>query len=87
MATAVQTGGALDQLDHVVQASKDAMKTIRHKAEDLQDLRYELVHQVRREPLKAIGIALGAGAVLGAAAAFACSVAMSCRQRTTAPAK
>lgn len=77
MATAVQ-GGTLDQIDHVVQASKDAIKTIRHKAQDLDDLRYEVVHRVRREPMKSIGIALGAGAVLGALTAFACTMGFAC---------
>lgn len=77
MATAVQ-GGTLDQIDQVVQASKDAIKTIRHKAQDLDDLRYEVVHRVRREPVKAIGIAVGAGAVLGALATFAFTAAFAC---------
>ncbi len=86
MATAVQ-GSALDQIDHVVQASKDAIKTIRHKVEDVQDLRHEFVHQVRREPIKAVAIALGAGALLGALTAFACTAAMACSRQTSAPAK
>lgn len=76
MATAVHTG-TFDQLDHVVQASKDAMKTIRHKAQDLEEMKYELVHQVRREPIKAVGIALGAGLLLGALTGVACGASLA----------
>lgn len=58
-------------MDHVIETSKDAMKRLRHRVEDIADLRHELEHQVRREPLVAVGLALGTGLVVGAATGWA----------------
>jgi ElaB/YqjD/DUF883 family membrane-anchored ribosome-binding protein len=50
----------------------DMMKTIRQTADDISDLRDDVVHKVRKEPMKLIGIAVGAGVVLGALTGLAC---------------
>ncbi|HZR25368.1 MAG TPA: hypothetical protein VFA59_17360 [Vicinamibacterales bacterium] len=51
-----------------------SLRAIRHRALDVFDRRYDLIHQIRREPVKAIGIVFGAGLLVGAAVSFACSV-------------
>lgn len=49
------------------------MNDVRHRAFDLIDRRYDLIHQIRREPMKAMGIVFGAGVLLGAIAGLACT--------------
>ena len=66
---------AADALDDAVYASKQMSKTVKRRIQTLADRRYELAHQVRREPFKAVGFAFGTGIVLGAAAAFVCATA------------
>ncbi len=63
---------AADALDEAVHASKQTIKTARRRVQELADRRYEFAHQVRREPLKAIGIAFGAGMLLSAVTAGLC---------------
>ena len=71
MATALMTE-TMDRIDHAVDASRAAFKTIKRHAQDLGDLRHEVVHRVRREPMKAVGIAFGAGLVTGIATTLLC---------------
>ena len=51
---------AVDQVEHVI-------KTARKRAQDLEDLRHEFVHRVRRSPVASISIAFGAGVLIGIA--------------------
>jgi hypothetical protein len=50
----------------------DALRVARHRALDLLDRRYDLIHQIRREPIKAVGYVFGAGVLVGAIAGAAC---------------
>jgi ElaB/YqjD/DUF883 family membrane-anchored ribosome-binding protein len=59
---------AADALDDAVHASKQTVKSMKRRMQDVADRRHDLVHQVRREPLQAIGIAFGIGALLGGVA-------------------
>jgi ElaB/YqjD/DUF883 family membrane-anchored ribosome-binding protein len=56
---------AADAVDDGVHAAKRAMKSVRHGVEELGDLRDEAAHRVKRQPLWAVGIALGIGLVSG----------------------
>lgn len=56
-----------------VAIANNAAKVVRHRALDFLDRRYNLIHQIRREPMKAIGIVFGAGVLIGAVAGLACT--------------
>jgi ElaB/YqjD/DUF883 family membrane-anchored ribosome-binding protein len=51
-------------------AARRAVKSVRHRVEDLEDLKHEAIHRVKRRPLRAIGIAVGVGLVLGVVAGW-----------------
>jgi ElaB/YqjD/DUF883 family membrane-anchored ribosome-binding protein len=55
---------ATDAVEDGVHAAKRAIKRSVVELEDLQD---EAVHRVRRQPLRAVGIAVGVGLVVGLA--------------------
>jgi ElaB/YqjD/DUF883 family membrane-anchored ribosome-binding protein len=63
---------AADALDDAVYASKQMSKSLKRRIQDVTDRRYELAHQVRREPFKALGLAFGTGILLGAVTAAVC---------------
>ena len=50
---------ARDAGEDGVHAAKRAMRRLRRRIEDLQDVKDEAVYYVKREPVKAIGIAAG----------------------------
>ena len=54
-------------LEAVNQTAKRAIKSVRHGLEQLEDLKDEAAHQVKRQPLMAIGIAAGTGLLVGVA--------------------
>ncbi len=54
-----------------IAASVSACDEVRTKALQFIDRRYELIHQIRREPVKSIGLAFSAGLVVGLMAALA----------------
>lgn len=56
-----------DAIEDGVYAAKRAFKAVRRRVDDLSDLKDEAVHRIRRQPLKAAGIALGIGVVFGVA--------------------
>lgn len=58
---------ATDAIDDGVHAAKWAIKSVRRSVEELGDLKEEAAHRVKRQPLKAVGVALGVGLVLGLA--------------------
>jgi ElaB/YqjD/DUF883 family membrane-anchored ribosome-binding protein len=58
--TRQKIGEAVDQVERVI-------KTARKRAQDLDDLRHEFVHRVRRSPVASISIAFGAGVLIGIA--------------------
>ena len=58
---------ATDAVDDGVHAAKRAIKSVRRSVEELGDLKEEAVHRVKRQPLKALSVAVGAGLVLGLA--------------------
>jgi hypothetical protein len=57
---------AEDAIDDGVHAAKRALKSVRHRFEELGDLRDEALHRVKRQPLPALGAALGIGLAIGA---------------------
>ena len=56
-----------DAIDDGMHAAKRAIKSVRRGVEELGDLKAEAVHRVKRQPVKAVGLALGVGLVLGLA--------------------
>jgi ElaB/YqjD/DUF883 family membrane-anchored ribosome-binding protein len=62
---------ATDAAEDGVHAAKRAItSSVKRGVEGLEDLKDEAVHRVKRQPLKAVSIALGAGLVLGWAAGW-----------------
>jgi ElaB/YqjD/DUF883 family membrane-anchored ribosome-binding protein len=57
---------ARDAGEEGVHAAKRAMKRMQRGLETLEDFRDEAVHRVKREPVKALGIAVGSGLLIGA---------------------
>jgi len=55
---------ATDAVEDGVHAAKRAIK---HGVVELEDLKDEAVHRVRRQPLRAVGFAVGVGLVVGVA--------------------
>ena len=58
---------ATDAVEHGVHAAKRAITSVKRGVEELAEFKDEGVHRVRRQPLGAVGIALGVGLVLGLA--------------------
>lgn len=58
---------ATDAVDDGVHAAKRAITSVKRGVEELAELKDEGVHRVRRQPVGAVGIALGVGLVLGLA--------------------
>ena len=59
---------AEDAIEDGVCAARRTMKSARrHSVETLEDFKDETAHCVKRQPLKAIGVAAGAGLVVGMA--------------------
>lgn len=58
---------ATDAVDDGVHAAKRALKSVRRGVEELGDLKDEAVHRVKRQPIKALSVAVGIGLVLGLA--------------------
>jgi ElaB/YqjD/DUF883 family membrane-anchored ribosome-binding protein len=58
---------AADAVDDGVHAARRAIRSVRRGVEELADLKDEAVHRVKRQPLKAVSVAVGLGLVLGLA--------------------
>ena len=58
---------ATDAIEDGVHAAERAITLAKRRVEKLADFKDETVHRVRRQPLRALGSALGAGLVLGVA--------------------
>lgn len=58
---------AEDAIEDGVHAAKRAVKSIQRRIEEFGDLKDEAIHQVKRQPLQAVGAAFGAGLALGLA--------------------
>jgi len=61
---------AADAVEDGVHAAKRAVKSVERRVEKLGDLKDEAAYRVKRQPLKAVGIAVGVGLVVGAAVAW-----------------
>ena len=62
---------ATDAAEDGVHAAKRAISSsVKRGVEGFEDLKDEAVHRVKRQPLKAVSIALAAGLVLGLAAGW-----------------
>jgi hypothetical protein len=62
---------ASDAVEDRVHAAKRAItSSMKRGVEGLEDLKDEAVHRVKRQPLKAVSLALGVGLVLGWAAGW-----------------
>ena len=49
---------AEDAIEDGVHAAKRAIKSVQRRAEELGDLKDEAIHRVKRQPLKAVGLAV-----------------------------
>ena len=58
---------AADAIDDGVHAARRAIRSVRRGVEELADHKDEAVHRVKRQPLKAVSVAVGVGLVLGLA--------------------
>ena len=58
---------ATDAVEDGVHAAKRAITSVKRGVEELADVKDEAVHRVKRQPLRAVGIALGVGLVVGLA--------------------
>jgi len=56
-----------DAVDDGIHAARRAIKSVRRGVEELGDLKDEAAHRVKRQPLKALSVAVGVGLVLGLA--------------------
>ena len=56
---------ARDAGEEGVHAAKRAIRQVQRSVEKLEDFRDETAHYVKRQPLKAVGMAAGAGLVFG----------------------
>jgi ElaB/YqjD/DUF883 family membrane-anchored ribosome-binding protein len=56
-----------DAIEDGLHAARRAVRSVRHRVEDLEDLKHEAIHRVKRQPLRAIGLAAGVGLALGVA--------------------
>ena len=72
---------AADALDDAVHASKRTITIVKRRIRDLADLRYELAHEVRREPFKAVGLVFAAGILLGAVTAVCVAACRAPKQK------
>lgn len=61
---------AADAVEDGVHAAKRAIKSVKRRVEELVDLKDETAYRVKRQPFKALGIAVGVGFVFGLAAAW-----------------
>jgi ElaB/YqjD/DUF883 family membrane-anchored ribosome-binding protein len=58
---------AADAIEDGVHAAKRAITSVQRRVENLGDRKDEAVHRMKRQPFKAVGIAVGVGLVLGMA--------------------
>ena len=58
---------AADAVEDGVHAAKRTIKSVQRRVEELGDLKDEAAYRVKRQPFKAVGIAVGVGLVLGVA--------------------
>jgi hypothetical protein len=58
----------IHRFDDSLNASKEAIKTAKRRAQDVLDRRYDVIHRVRRDPVKALALVFGAGIAVGAVA-------------------
>ena len=61
---------AADAVEDGAHAAKRAIQSVKRRIDDLGDLTDEAAHRVRRQPLKAVGIAVGVGLIVGMAAGW-----------------
>jgi ElaB/YqjD/DUF883 family membrane-anchored ribosome-binding protein len=61
------TSVAKDAGEEGVHAAKRLLKRARRTAENLEDMKDYASYQMKRQPFKAVGLAVGAGLVLGVA--------------------
>lgn len=69
-ATAFLKSFAAEAVEDGVHSAKRTIKTIARRVPDVADVRDEIVHRIKQEPLQAIGIAVAAGTVVGLAAGW-----------------
>lgn len=61
---------AKDAIEDGVHAAERAIKSVQRRVEELEDLKDEAIHRVKRQPLQAVGAGFGIGLALGFAAGW-----------------
>jgi len=61
---------AEDTIEDGVRAARRAVKSVRRRAEEIEDFKDEAIHRVKRQPLRAVGAAFGTGLAIGFVAGF-----------------
>ena len=61
---------AEEAIEDGLHATKRAMKAARRQVEAVEDFKEEAINRIRREPFKAVGMAVGAGVLIGMAVGF-----------------
>jgi len=64
---------AADAVEDGVHAAKRAIKSVERSVEELGDSKEELAHRVKRQPLKAVALAVGLGLVIRTAFGWLCA--------------
>ena len=59
-------GLAADALEEGRYAARRAARRVERRVEEIADMPAEMAHRIRRQPLKAVAVALGVGLIAGA---------------------
>jgi hypothetical protein len=71
--------------DTIEESLRNAKRAIKHKVQDLEDLRDTAALQVRKAPLATVGVALGTGLLLGLALGWMSTrISAGCPEKTAA---
>jgi ElaB/YqjD/DUF883 family membrane-anchored ribosome-binding protein len=64
--------------DAVEDATRAAKRTVKRRLEDVADFKDEIIHRVKRQPVEAITVAVGVGALIGIAVGWMARGSLRC---------